>query len=872
MRNLGITRTLVLVDGKRYSQTAGSTFSCVDLNNIPVALIDRVEILKDGASAVYGADAVAGVINLILKKNFTGTTFFANGSMATAGDNRDGTIGFTSGTNFDKGNITISGSYQNREPVTQKDRDWSHFALVDNLKRGSTSFNSPVVGGRVGSGIVPEGRVFTSGNYDTFGNTDLENNPFADFPTAGGEKPTSNGLAGFSNRTDRFNWGDYQWLFSQLQRYNLSSTLNYEITPNINFYSQGFYSHWNSTQQLAGYPLTQFSPGNPIATDLIIPAGNPLVTTLLGAGNEQDLVLNKRFTDLGPRSYRQSTDTFVIRAGFNGTLGYGWDYDTFFNYGHSSKQEVETNLNDVFKTQNLFGFRRTYDLQPYVNAGYLDDIANGVANDAGVYDPTVCTRDPNCQLITSANLTSKGLFLTPQQAAYIRVNNNQQTTYTLRQWGGSLSNSNLVQLPYGPLGVVVGAEYRSEAATYVPDSAVLEGLTGNPPLLPTNGEFSVKEIYGEVNVPIVKNLPFAKDIHINVSGRWFDYSTVGASQVWKIGGNWVPTEDIRFRATIGTAFAQPTVFQAFGGGTVSYNTAGDPCAGATPGSNAFANCQAQGINPTTFNQLQGQVPTIQFKGNPNLLPETSRTYTIGTVITPRWTPGVNFTVDYYHTRITNSIGSLDTGVILANCYNSPNFSSPLCGSILPRDSQGQLTLVNSPTQNLGETRTSGIDFGLGVTEPLPYGLGTFSLNSQLNWTLNYQIQTGRDVPFTQLAGQGFPTGAAYTPLPRVRDITTAQITRGAWTAGYRMRYIGGMSLSYFNSNNGYDPALVNNTPDVFYHDIFVSTSYRNIDATLGVDNLGDRRPPLAPGDTSNTLTSIYDVIGRMVYVKTSFKF
>ena len=886
LRNLGIDRTLVLVNGRRFPQSQGSTFSCVDLDNIPIALVDRIDVLKDGASAVYGADAVAGVINIITKTNFSGTTFTADGGLATEGGDRTGEVDFTTGTNFDKGNITFSGGYENREPIVQRDRTWAHYVETSNQRATTGSLSratdaNGIKGGEIGSGIPLGGRALDSPNTDSYYS--------ANYQGLGGRLGTGGASSkAFSNVRDRFNWGDYTWLATGLERWNLASSLNYEITPGINFYATGFYTHKRTTQQLAPDPVTGAYPGNPSATDIIIPSGNPFLNAFeLEAGYTPglgDALLYKRFGELGTRDYIQNNDTFNITPGFKGDLGYGWSYDVFFNYGRSNKTEVETNIVNTVRLEQELGFQQTNtngadaalapyyangDLlagtpNPYItnSAGNPQPYAPGVVNDAGIYNPNVCVAANGCSLANPFGQNG----LTAAQAAYIRVNNNSQTQYILRQWGGNLTNNDVYELPYGPLGAVIGAEHRSEYGSFTPDSLVLAGETADPPVFPTRGGFDVTEVYGELRVPILKDLFMAKDLHVDLSGRFFDYNTFGSGEIWKVSGNYSPTSDIRFRANIGTAFRQPTISDLYGGGTVSYNSASDPCTSPT-NPNAIANCARQGALGVV--NVNGQVPTLSFAGNPNLQPETARTYTIGAVFTPTFVPRLSATVDYYHTRINNSIGFVDTPTILNSCYESANLSNPLCNTIIRLAGTHQLALVSSPTLNLGEVRENGLDVGLNYSYVLPQGIGTLNMNNDLEFLFAYLQQNAQNTPFIQYAGQLLIGTQSY---PRRRDNFSLSLARGPLNFGYRMRYISGLSLSYSNGQNGYTNPIVSNTDAVFYHDLYVSYDWRNISATLGADNISDVKPPFAPDGQTNTNTSVYDVIGRYVYLKTTFRF
>jgi len=862
LRNLGVNRTLVLVNGKRFVQTGSQVSSCVDLNNIPLALVDHIDVLKDGASTIYGADAVAGVINVILKKNFTGTLVNVTGGMAGQGDRKTGTIDVTTGANFDKGNFTLSGGYNSIGEIAQADRSWANPVRTDNVRLHRTYV-------RTGSGIPLGGRIFDGPNTDC-GSTDTafySNNCQGYNTLALGNGATKD----FSNKTDRFNWGDRTWLAGAQVKYNFDGSVNYEITDDMQFYANGYYNHNHTEQQLAPDPVTNSASGGQGTPDLLVPAGNPFLTQL---GITEDVALYKRLNEFGNRHYSQDTNTFQGTGGLKGSLRDGWDYDVFFNYGSSEKTETETNVVNYVRLEQELGIRQTYNLAPYfangdlipasqqdpANVANFGPYATGVVGDAVVYDPTVCTNSPGCVLANPFG--QHGL----SQAAvnYARVNTHVSTAFSMRQFGGSLTNNDVFDLPYGPLGLSMGVENRHEQGEYVPDPLVLGGYTTDSINQPTKGGFSVTELYTEASIPLLSNLPFVKDLSINASGRYFDYDTFGPGAVWKFEADYSPTQDIKFRGSLGTGFRQPAVYELYGGQYVSYNGISDPCAtSSSSGGNLAANCAKVGATDTT--STNGQVQTVQ-GGNPNLQPETSQSWGFGTVITPRWTPRLAITVDYWKYKIQQTINAVQSQTILDECYNSLNFSSSFCSQVSPRDGLHQLTLVTALNQNLGVTKTDGIDINFDYSIPLG-SMGTIALRDDFQNLISYKSQDFTNGPFHEYAGYLIVPQPGNYGYARNKNNTFIDWTYGDLGFGYRTRYIGGMG--YYQV----DPTGVAlRAPAILYHDISASYKWRNIDTTFGIDNLFDKSPPLANDGVTNTNTNVYDVVGRFFYIKAAMKF
>ncbi len=761
IRNLGIARTLVLVNGRRFVHTGSFGFDCVDLNNIPLALVESIEVLKDGASAVYGADAVAGVVNIKLKKNFSGTEIHVNGSIATeAGDDRTGNISGTTGANFDRGNVTLSVDYENQAPVFQKDRSWA-VPVQGNNNVGSPS--------KLASGIPPNGILFDDSNSK--GSFLPDGAEF--FPKTGKFVP----FTGAGNQ--RFDFGQDQYLSQALERESFAGTGRYDFNDNITGFVETYFTHKTTEASLAPQPVTGgLTAAVPDAW--VIPAGNPYLSALFGP-TQGPVDLNKRVAEFGNRVSGSSSDTFQINTGLEGSLGYGWDYETFFQYGESDNVLTNTNEVNFAKLEQEVGFKATPP-----DADTVDPTTSGV------YDPSVCNAAAGCVLINPFGPGS----ISQAGVDYARFNEKATSTFTLRTFGGSLSNNTLYDLPYGPLGLEIGAEHRREFGEYNPDNLVSSGVTLENAQQSTKGAFSVTELYGELKIPILANLPFAKDLHINLGGRFYDYNTFGAGQTWKAGFNYTPFDGIRFRGNIGDAFRQPSVQELFGGQALSFNTAIDPCVASyeknqygSKAGIAAARCASQGIDVNTFSQNGNtQVQTIT-GGNPNLTPETARTETIGTVIEPPFIPRLSFTADYWRTKIENSIGSVDTQDILDGCYtgSSPSF----CSLINPRVAQQQLGTVVGTEQNLGVTKTDGMDLGLNYTYLLPSGYGSLTLTSDMQLLFDYEFQNLPNGPFIGQAGLLVPAPPGNFAYPRQRDNTTLTWNYGDFSFSYEMRYISG---------------------------------------------------------------------------------
>ena len=811
IRNLGINRVLVLVDGKRFVHDSDGTQDCVDLNNIPLNMVDHIDVLKDGASSLYGADAVSGVVNIVMKKNFSGTTATMEGDLPTSGGGAEGKLSVTSGMNFDQGNFTLGLEYENRSPLSQAKRNWAN-------RINGGYIDSP--GNDFGSGSIPYGHIFNS-----------QGGPL--------RATAQHTVVPYYGSTDSYDFAPSQDLVGGLEKEGLSALGHVDFNEYMTGYIEAFFTHKKTTQQLAPEPVYTITSSALPVNYFIVPHDNPYLAeyeTPEGAslqsllfktvtnpdGTTTEVPVNaeihKRLSDLGSRDYEQDTNTIEVSAGLRGVLPYNVNYDASYTYGHSSS------VNQTFNSANIA------NLEQVVGYSYTPATFGSTG---GTYDPSVC---PSFGCSDPFNLSAAA-------AKYVSFANTDTSRFNLRTYGLDLSKTDVAALPFGSLGLAFGFDHRQESGFYFTDALVASGVTNEAAQQPTGGGFSVTEVYGEARIPILADLPFAKELTADLSGRYFNYNTFGSGETWKITANWTPVSDIRFRGGIGTSFRQPSVNELYTSPVESANGYIDPC--STPANaTVAANCAAVHV-PTTGFVAERQLNTIE-GGNPALQPETARTETLGVVLKPRWIPNTSLAIDYFRTKINNEIGALDTQVILNGCYGSVNFSSPLCKLVGPRDENAQLISATAINENLGVLKTSGIDADL--TYSLPLGdYGTFALNNGIEYVMNYDIQDVPGGPFLDQTGTltvANPAGYAY---PRVKDNNSITWANGALSITYTTRFISGMQ--YYNdpsqppnytTANGF---RVLSTPNIFYHDIEGTFTYRNAVLTVGIDNLANQNPP-----------------------------
>jgi outer membrane receptor protein involved in Fe transport len=944
LRGLGTARTLVLVNGRRHI-TASPGDYLVDINTIPSDLIERIDVITGGSSAVYGSDAVAGVVNFVLRRDYDGIRLRGQGGISQQGDRGIQFVSLTAGRNFadDRANIAINLEYVNAEALYFGDRPELTGAYDGRCQFNATEFttspgqipaepqsgdgvpdqtflcnvrnNAISNGGSVSAlatatqcqnpatlpaGVVrltaAEGaaRCLNFGNavgvgnvlgqprtfrFDESGNL-LEDVPCADFrPFASGNVvscPNSTVPGATLRNTGQITPG--------LDRYTANILFHFDVSDAFRPFFEGKYVHIFSRQE--GQP-SFFGPvsgtfGLPASfnqrcDNAFLTAAN--VATLRSVGecggaaafNPNDTFPLQRFnTDFGGRSELVTRDTYRFVAGIQGDFNEDWNYEISFNYGHVDIHQDE--LNDLILTDeagNFDGFFLAYD----------SVLVGGVPTCRVNADADPTNNSPNC---VPVNLFGNGR---PSAAAIDFMTTTSFVDQKASEYNvvgyinGDLSQ--LFELPGGPVRFVLGAEYRRETAFLTADPLSAAGGTFfnafsdfDPPAL------EVKEAFGEVEIPLLRDLPFAQELTLTAAGRYSDYNSAagsaGSTFSYNINGTWAPVRDIRFRANYSKSVRVPTLTDLFTVASQNFAFIADPCDvnninnGTT---SRPANCAADGIPVGFINQPARSQSTGFFSaGNPFLTEETGKSLTIGTVITPRWIPGLSLTVDYYRIRVDNLIAALGAQTILNQCYDLPTLNNQYCQLLFPRNPD--FTFANpaltSAGVNFAQFKADGVDIELSYRR-------TFENGHRLNFRAIATYVIRRD-NFTS------PTDPTFRDriLGEVGDPQWSANVNisygiGPWDLRWSMNYIGPQTIGAYESYFGIDGRPAQNAdltaerfyPDMLYH--AVRLSYRvneRFQFYGGVDNLFDADPTILRntfGSTGTAGGTAWDYIGRYFY-------
>jgi outer membrane receptor protein involved in Fe transport len=879
LHNLGPARTLVLVNGQRFVGTdIEGTITPVDLNNIPISMIDHIEILRDGASSIYGADAIAGVINIITKQHFNGVQVDTSLGITDKADGLTYSTAVTAGADFDRGNILLNMSQDHRDAIDQNARGWASNQFIGTDAEGDGPISSKLP--------VLTGKVFTDAAGDSTGTRYFNN---ANGSSVSVASPTLLGTPGLvylpAIGREYFDLSQQPHLIGELDRKQLNVTAHYDLVPNVTAVLEGFYTDRRSEQRLNPDPLSSTISttkypgllipaciGEPVGG---IPAGSPFLNAdgsvnCAAAGltpNTQNPLdkdvhaANYRPFGGGDRVYKDELQTYRLRAGLEGTLLSKYDWQVGYVYGQSSA---------------------TYQVYGEDNFSHLAELTGQVACSAGDIAQ-------GCSVGNFFGINS----LTPAQIKYLEYTDTRtsqvEEDYVYANIGGPV-----YQLPAGPVQLSVGFEQRNESGYDHPDSTIVNG-DGDANAAPSSGAYSVTSTYAELNIPLVKDIPFVKSLTADVSSRYDLYTTFGRALTWKAGINYQVNDDIRFRGSDSTGFRAPQVKELYGGTYQNFLTfSGDPCdtnGGQFVGS---ASCNAAlrkvGINPATYvSQLDlvanPQVPTLS-GGNAHLKPETSQQFSLGTVLTPHWVPNLAITADYYNIHVRNAIGAFDPGTIINQCYG-PQQLSTACAAITRSAASGDISAVVSNDVNFGYENTDGIE--VGVTYAMDTAMIGLPSVGALKWDgqasyLIHDTTLNSDGTIRENAGTyDIATGAGE---PRYKALLGLTFLRDNWSVGWTTRYYGGVKnvdeTTYNTTNANGTPCtkgcgdyLGNEAAGVFYHDISGTYQYKNVTLTVGVDNLFDKDPPVIFGDVSsaNSLSAAgYDFTGRFLYMKASVKF
>ncbi|HEX5184159.1 MAG TPA: TonB-dependent receptor [Allosphingosinicella sp.] len=892
LRGLGTTRTLVLVNGRRHITASAGDF-IVDVNTIPQDLIERIDIVTGGEAAVYGSDAVAGVVNFVLKRNFDGVRMRVQDGVSQRGDRPVQVATLTAGRNFadGRGNIAVSLEYTSAAPLYTKQRDAQTGAYSGEcaFQTVENTIGEPQAGDGIpdrqflcglNSAIISNGG--TVGLINAQGDAlrfDKSGNLFIDHPTQS-FVPVGSAFqqGGFGSTLE-----DTGQLAVGQKRYVANLLAHFDVSRAFRPFVEATYVHQRVVQE--GQPT--FFQNFDISCSNAFLKSQALATLQsfgLCAAPGDTFPLSRFNVDFGGRSEIDTRDTFRAVAGIEGDFLDSWHYEISANYGRfesTNAEHEDLKLTDV--NGNPDGFLLAVDAVRNAQGQIV----------CGVNQITV-TR-PDCVPID--------LFgdRAPSQAALNFVN----TTSFVYSHAAELDllayvsgdTARFLNLPGGPVSFSVGAEYRREtAADHADPLSAASGTFFNAfkPFRPP--AFDVKEVYGEINIPIVKDVPLFHELTLSGAARYSDYNTsAGNTWAWNLNAIYAPTSDIRFRANYSRSVRVPTLNDLFSPTSVNFAFVNDPCdqqfinAGSPT---RAANCAALGV-PTTvlagspcigvngakagdpFTNCVAQTQTIQFLsgGNSNLKAEVGKSLTIGGVLTPRFLPGFSLTVDYFDIKVNNLIATLDAQTILNQCVDSPTINNQFCPLINPRTQFGLLASPNallSSGINFAKQTARGVDFDLSYRRSFTNG-GRLNLRGVMTWMLernDFTDPSHPDIAFHQLYNLGDPEFRANLQVG---------YGQGPWDINITEQWIGRQTITSWENTHSFQgrpPQNPDSTPVVWYPNVFytdVQMSFKvnsHFRFYMGVDNLFDRLPPYKNlGTAANGINGIspWSDIGRYFY-------
>ena len=856
LRGLSSKRTLVLVDGRRQGIIGPS--DATDVNLIPINLIERVEVLKEGAGAVYGSDAVSGVVNFITRKNVEGLEIHADYGRTTRSDGGHHGVDAIFGTSTDKWNFQAGATYLKQDAVYAGARDFSKYALY--LYGGTTgAYHS-------GSSRTPTGRIFLprgSAARTQFGCGSVTRIG----PLDGSGPATGTSLAdyrcfkgSFSNG-DRFNYQPFNLLTTPVERTTAFTKVNYDINEFASAYASVVFTHTQSNTELA--PLPFDSP----VDDVVISKNNiynPFGLDFGGltSGNSAALW---RLVGLSDRRQFAQVDTAVFHSGLKGKVGNtGWNYD--FHVGYSR---------ELF-TANATGYFLKSKMQAAVGPSFIDPVL-------GPRCGTAALPIANCTPLNIFNIFAPGQNAILNSTAVTNTNQGSLTTKTT-----SLDfDGKIIDLPAGALQASVGFDYSGEEGVFSPSALAIAG----PPLYlqclvsnevctgPTRGHYNAKEAYFELFVPVLKDLPGVKALNLDIGGRYSRYSLFGSTFNPDFKLEYRPINDLLVRGTFSHVFRVPTITDLYAAPQNTSVTFNDPCNGLTSAKLAATPNLAlacKGVAPNTgFVEPNGQITGLNL-GNPALKPEKGTVRTFGLVYDPSWLSGLSIDVDYWEYRLTKLITTLDSNYSITQCVatGDPTFCN-LVTRYTTGALAGQVLVFNQPTFNLSSLRTDGVDLGIHYAlKNTP--IGSFQLGMDITDTMSYLNLPAPGAAPQQIAGtynKQFGNYAKYRALGSV-----GWVFQGA-DALVTMRYIHHLNVTNPSVSgvkaDGVTPFGDLRIGSVIYVDATVGYEFpTKTKMMVGIRNVADKLPPiLFQNNVVNADTDVntYDTLGRQWWVGFSQK-
>ena len=852
LRNLGAKRTLILVDGRRWiaGASASGVPSTVDLNSLPDNMIQRIEILQDGASAIYGSDAIGGVVNIITDRNFTGFEADAQtGAYLAENDGESTAAGIKWGGGNDRSHFVLSASYRDEKGIETANRKRSAFP--------NPNATTCDLSGSYCSSFTPQGRFILGpvfGGASITLNHGVLNDGVANKPVFHPDNPVSGDFHAFT-AADRFNYNGpgFNFLRTPNERVNLFASARRQLTNRIEVFGTFSFTNRSSATKAAPEPLHLGSgAGNPILEDFLVSAENPYNPFGVGlsVADGTMIFIGRRPLESGGRLFFQDADTYFATVGVRGELDFRertFFWELYGSYGDNQ------------------GFQQKYNSH---NAAKLL-IALG--------DPVVCDATPGCvpfNIFGGQGPDGDG-SITREMLDYVTYTQRDHSEQTLKNFAFNVSGEAFT-LPAGDVGFAAGVEYRDHDGSFRPDPIAARGDTAGIPSAPTDGAFDVTEYYGELRMPLIDN--GAQYWELNGAVRVSDYSTFGSEATYKVSTLFQPVERISVRGSYSTGFRAPYIGELFGGAAREDFIFQDPCSDVlglvgsanggrdapAPG-NIAGNCAALGV-PTSYAQPNPSLNAIS-AGNEGLEPETSDSFMVGAVwgsdFDTNWIARLTVSVDYYDLRIDDAIQGRNPSDVLVACVNTLD---PLFCDLIPRSSNGTLGVIDNQLQNIGGIDSSGFDVVIAYSGP-EWTVGQFNATFNASFLGDYQETTANiDGTETVTDRSGTHTNETFQrAFPDLRWVTTVDWAKGRWGATVAFRWTDSMALS---GGNSVDSAL--------FTDVRLSYSPRligeGLTVTLGVNNAFDEEPPICfPCGVIGMSQVVHDLPGRVGYLRMRFQ-
>ena len=831
LRYLGSRRVLVLVDGLRWVQGASASGvpGSVDLNTIPTNMIERIEVLQEGASPIYGSDAIAGVVNIITKKQQDGLQASAQVGGYEDGDGFTQEYNLSFGINDDRTNAVLGVSYLKQDGVLSADRPTTAFP---------TPNSSSCLDGGCSSG-TPLGRfIVTDPNTGTALDMTLRAalqpgavpaynpanptgpaSPFKDFTTA-----------------DRFNFQPFNYVATPSERLGMFANIEHEFADNLHFSGKATYVNRRSANQAAPLPLfvgPDAGNGN-LLDQVTIDATNPFNPFGFDLEAGTLAFIGRRLVEAGPRHYEQDVNTFNVTGTLGGDFNLidrNWFWDVNAVWSRNTAEQTFTGN---------------------VNAQRVQQALGPVAQCTGACTPL--------------NLFGGAGTITPEQLAFIGFVQHDSSEQELRDFSANVTGD-LFALPAGPVQIAVGLERRETEGSFQPDAIVAAGLSSDIPAQPASGAIDVDEAYVEFSIPVLKDMPFAKELTFSVAGRTFDYSTSGRDNTVKAGAVYRPIDDVLLRASWGEGFRAPSIGELFGSASRFDQEVVDPCSGfLTQPAIIQQNCIARGVPANgSYVQLNPQIGVIT-SGNPNLTPETSESWNVGGVWSPEflkdqmWTRGMTFEVNYADIELEDAIQAQNGQALLDRCAQTLDL---LACNTITRTASGQVIGIANPLINIGGIKTKQVDFTVTYGAP-EMSIGAIDLRLNVAHLDEFTEFVPTSAGLTPVSREGTERGSPDQAYPDWKGSFSVDWSLGPFAASLLSRFVSSVdepgnkldSVNYLDAQFRWTPEFMRD----------------NASLTVGILNLTDEDPPACFSCGLNNFDpTTYDPPGRFGYVRVAFK-